>query len=135
VKSSAESWVGYDTSDIADAVTTITDGVAGGPQEVSGGGEWLNAISCPTNDQCDATGLVNYTASVVPITNGQPQTPITIPNAWYLNAINCSAAGDCTVVGQSGNEGEGYVDTLTDGTPDTGQPTRPAWAMTCAFLR
>jgi len=113
--------VGYDTSDIADAVTTITNGVPGAPVEVAGGGEWLNAISCPIATVCDATGLVNYTASVVPIDNGIPQTPITIPQAWYLNGIDCPSADECTVVGESGNSGEGFLDTVAAGVPGAGQ--------------
>jgi phosphatidylinositol-3-phosphatase len=107
--------VGYDTSDIADAVTTITGGQPGPPAEVPGGGEWLNAVSCPTATECYATGLVDYTASIVPIASGVPQKPITVPNAWYLNAIDCTGVGNCTVAGESGNAGEGFVDTLVDG--------------------
>ena len=82
--------VGYDTEDIADAVTTITNGTAEAPVEVPGGGEWLNAISCASATECDAVGLVNFTASVVPISDGMPQTPLTIPNAWYANGIDCT---------------------------------------------
>ena len=107
--------VGYDTSDIADAVTTITSGVPSAPVEVSGGGEWLNSVSCPTASQCYATGLVNYTASIVPISDGVPQTPISIPTAWYLNGIDCTSVGNCVVTGEAGNDGEGFVGTLVNG--------------------
>ena len=107
--------VGYDTEDIADAVTTISNGVAGAPVEVPGGGEWLNAISCASANDCDAVGLVNFTASVVPISDGVPQTPLTIPNAWYVNGIDCTSVGNCLMVGESGDDGEGYVSTLVDG--------------------
>jgi hypothetical protein len=107
--------VGYDTSDIADAVTTITSGVPGAPVPVKGGGEWLNAISCPTATQCYATGLVNYTASIVPITSGTPQAPVTMPGEWYLNGIDCVSAGNCVVAGESGNSGEGSVSALVNG--------------------
>ena len=107
--------VGYDTEDIADAVTTITNGAASAPVEVPGGGEWLNAISCASATECDAVGLVNFTASVVPISDGTPQTPLTIPNAWYVNGIDCTSAGNCLMVGESGDDGEGYVSTLVDG--------------------
>ena len=107
--------VGYDTSDIADAVTTITSGVPGAPVPVKGGGEWLNAISCATATQCYATGLVNYTASIVPITSGTPQAPVTMPGEWYLNGIDCASAGNCVVVGESGNSGEGSVSALANG--------------------
>ena len=108
--------VGYDTSDIADAVTTITDGIPTAPVEVSGGGEWLNSVSCPDRDQCYATGLVNYTASIVPINDGVPQAPISIPNAWYLNGIDCTSVGNCVVAGESGNDGEGFVGTSSTAT-------------------
>ncbi|HEX3488306.1 MAG TPA: alkaline phosphatase family protein [Streptosporangiaceae bacterium] len=107
--------VGYDTSDIADAVTTITNGKPGAPAPVKGGGEWLNAISCPTATQCYATGLVNYTASIVPVTSGTPQAPITMPGQWYLNGIDCPSAGNCVVDGEAGNAGEGSVSVLAGG--------------------
>ena len=107
--------VGYDTEDIADAVTTISNGVAGAPVEVPSGGEWLNAISCASATECDAVGLVNFTASVVPISDGMPQLPLTIPNAWYVNGIDCTSVGNCLMVGESGDDGEGYVSTLVDG--------------------
>jgi hypothetical protein len=73
--------VGYDNSDDADAVTTVTNGVAGPLQEVAGGGEWLNAISCWSSTQCDAVGLVNYVQSFVPISNGVPEAAIAFPAA------------------------------------------------------
>jgi hypothetical protein len=104
--------VGYDNSDDADAVTTVTNGVAGPLQEVAGGGEWLNAISCWSSTQCDAVGLVNYVPSFVPITNGAPQTPIAIPNGWYANGIDCSPTGICTAVGETANTAQGLVATL-----------------------
>lgn len=114
--------VGYDTSDIADAVTTITNGTAAAPVEVSGGGEWLNGISCPSASECYATGLVNYTASVVPIADGTPGTPITIPDAWYANGIDCTSIGNCVVDGEVGNDGEGMVATLVNGQMGAAQP-------------
>jgi phosphatidylinositol-3-phosphatase len=128
--------VGYDTSDIADAVTTITSGVPSAPAEVAGGGEWLNSISCPTASQCYATGLVNYTASIVPISDGVPQTPITIPNAWYLNAIDCTSVGNCVVAGEAGNEGQGFVGSLVNGSvgPDQEVPgTEYLYGVGCAL--
>ncbi len=127
--------VGYDTSDIADAVTTITDGTPSAPAEVAGGGEWLNAVSCPTASQCYATGLVNYTASIVPITDGVPQAPISLPDAWYLNAINCTSVGNCVVAGESGNDGGGFVGTLVNGAlgPDEVVPgTEYLYGVGCA---
>jgi hypothetical protein len=128
--------VGYDTSDIADAVTTITGGTPSPPAEVHGGGEWLNAVSCPTATECYATGLVNYTASIVPIVAGVSQKPITVPNAWYLNAIDCTGVGDCTVAGESGNAGGGFVDTLSDGTigqGDLAPGTEDLYGVGCAI--
>lgn len=106
--------VGYDNSDDADAVTTITNGKASAPVEVTGGGEWLNAISCPTATQCDAVGLVNYSPSLVPIANGVPGTPVTIPDAWYANGIACTAPGTCAVTGENSDE-EGIVDLVKGG--------------------
>jgi hypothetical protein len=107
--------VGYDTEDIADAVTTITNGNAGAPIEVPGGGEWLNAISCASATDCYAVGLVNFTASVVPISDGTPRTPLAIPNGWYVNGIDCTSVGNCLMVGESGDDGEGFVSTLVNG--------------------
>ena len=112
--------VGYDTSDDADAVTTITNGHPSAPVEVSGGGEWLNAISCPTATECYAAGLVNYNPSIVPITSGAPQTPVTIPNSWYLNGIDCPSAGDCVAVGENETE-QGTVTSLVGGALGTTQ--------------
>jgi hypothetical protein len=110
--------VGYDTEDIADAVTTITNGVAGAPNEVAGGGEWLNDIACPTASQCYAAGLVNYTASIVPITGGVPGTPVTYPDAWYVGGLACPSVGNCVMDGEAGNTGEGMVTGLTGGAAD-----------------
>jgi hypothetical protein len=110
--------VGYDTSDIADAVTTITNGVPSAPAEVAGGGEWLNDISCPTASQCYAAGLVNFTASIVPITSGIPGTPINYPDAWYVGGLACPSVGNCILDGEAGNSGEGMVTGLTNGTAD-----------------
>jgi phosphatidylinositol-3-phosphatase len=107
--------VGYDTSDAADAVTTITSGVPSAPAEVTGGGEWLNAISCPTATQCYAAGLVNYVASVVPVTGGVPQAPVSYPDAWYVGGIACPSVGNCVLDGEAGNTGEGMVTTLSSG--------------------
>jgi hypothetical protein len=114
--------VGYDTSDIADAVTTITNGKPGAPAQVKGGGEWLNAISCPSTTQCYAAGLVNYVASVVPITNGVPQTPVAYHAAWYVGGLDCPSVGNCVMDGEAGNTGEGMVATLADGKAGPVQP-------------
>lgn len=105
--------VGYDNTDDADAVTTVTNGVAGPLQEVSGGGEWLNAISCATATDCDAVGLVNYTPSFVPIVSGTPQTAVAIPNAWYVNGVDCTAPDNCVAAGETANTAQGLVATLS----------------------
>lgn len=110
--------VGYDNANDADAVTTITNGTASAPAEVSGGGEWLNSISCPTSTNCYAAGLVNYNPSIVPITSGQPGTAVTIPDAWYVNGINCTSAGSCVAVGENSTE-QGIVGTLVNGKAGT----------------
>ena len=112
--------VGYDNADDADSVTTITDGVAGPPVEVPDSVEWLNAISCPTATQCYAAGLVAYNPSIVPIVAGVPGAPVTVPNAWYLNGIDCTAVGNCVAVGENSEE-QGIVGTLLDGQPGTTQ--------------
>jgi hypothetical protein len=105
--------VGYDNSDDADAVTTVTNGVAGPLQAVAGGGEWLNAVSCWSSTQCDAVGLVNYVPSFVPISNGAPQAAIAIPGGWYVNGVDCSATGTCTAVGETAATAQGLVATLS----------------------
>ena len=118
--------VGYDNDDDADAVTTITNGVAGPVNEVEPGqgvGEWLNAISCPTSTQCFAVGFVNYYPSIVPITNGIPGTPVTISDggsAWYVNGIDCTSANYCVAVGENNTE-QGIVTTLVNGAIGTTQ--------------
>ncbi len=111
--------VGYDNANDADAVTTITDGKAGPPVEVKGGGEWLNAISCvppssAASVSCYAAGLVNFAPAIVPITNGTPGTPVVVPNAWYLNGIFCTSAGNCLAVGENATE-QGIVAALVGG--------------------
>jgi hypothetical protein len=118
--------VGYDTSDIADAVTTITNGKPGPPAQVHGGGEWLNAISCPSTTQCYAAGLVNYVASIVPVTGGVPQAPVSYHNAWYVGGIACPSAGNCVMDGEADNTGEGMVSTLSDGKAGPVQPVPSA---------
>ena len=118
--------VGYDNDDDADAVTTITNGMAGALNEVEPGqgvGEWLNAISCPTTTQCFAVGFVNYYPSIVPITSGVPGTPVTISdggNAWYVNGIDCSSANYCVAVGENDVE-QGIVSTFVNGAVGTTQ--------------
>lgn len=118
--------VGYDNSDDADAVTTITNGVAAPLVEVNAGqgvGEWLNAISCPTATQCEAVGTVNYLPAFVPITSGVPETPVTITdggNAWYVNGVDCTSANNCVAVGENDTE-QGIVSTLVDGAYGTTQ--------------
>ena len=95
-------------------MTTITGGNAGAPVEVAGGGEWLNAISCPTSAQCYAAGLVNYNPSIVPIDDGTPGTALTIPDAWYVNGIDCPSASECVAVGEN-STAQGLVGVLADG--------------------
>jgi hypothetical protein len=105
--------VGFDNADDADAVTTVTDGVAGALKEVAGGGEWLNAVSCWSSTQCDAVGLVNYVPSFVPISSGTPQAPIAIPGGWYVNGVDCTPTGTCIAGGETANTEQGLVATLS----------------------
>ena len=81
---------------------------------MKGGGEWLNSISCPTATDCYAAGLVNYNPSIVPITSGIPGTAVTIPDAWYVNGIDCTSAGNCVAVGENSDE-QGILGDLVNG--------------------
>ena len=110
--------VGYDNANDADAVTTIASGKAGAPVEVTGGGEWLNSISCASHTECYAAGLVNYNPSIVPIASGQPGAAVTIPDAWYVNGIDCTSVGNCMAVGENSTE-QGIVGTLVNGAAGT----------------
>lgn len=112
--------VGYDSSTDADAVITITDGQASTPVEIATSVEWLNGISCPTATQCYAVGLVDYSPSIVPITDGAFGTPVTIADAWYANGIDCPSVGDCVAVGENTSE-QGIVATLVGGAAGTTQ--------------
>lgn len=126
--------VGYGHSGDADAVTTITRGVAGQPVEVKKAGEWLNSISCPTSTRCYAAGLVDKNPAVVPITSGRPGTPVTVPDAWYLNGIDCPVVGRCAVVGEDSSE-TGIFDTLTGSaaaTPTILTASEYLYGVTCS---
>ncbi|HEV8064287.1 MAG TPA: hypothetical protein VGP46_05625, partial [Acidimicrobiales bacterium] len=57
----------------------------------------------------------NYSPSIVPIDAGIPGTPVTIPDSWYLNGIDCWKAASCVVVGENKTE-EGIVDIVTGST-------------------
>jgi hypothetical protein len=114
--------VGYDNNSDGAAVTTITNGQPSAPAEVAnnGGNSNLFSISCPSTTQCDAAGLIQYAPAVVPITNGVPAAAITVPDAWYLNGIDCTAVGDCVVVGENSTS-QGTVTALTGGVMGTTQ--------------
>ena len=108
--------VGYDNNSDGSAVTTIINGAASPPNEVPNNGANSNlfSISCPTTSQCYAAGLLNYAPALVPITNGKPSAGLTVPNAWYLNGIDCTGVGDCVVVGEN-STAQGTVTTLSSG--------------------
>ena len=112
--------VGYDNSGDAGAVTTIINGRARALREVpkDGNTPWLNAISCPTVNQCYAAGLVNYVPAIVPITLRKPGAAIEVANAWYLNGIDCPSLGSCVAVGENSHE-QGIVFTLVEGVAGT----------------
>ena len=120
--------MGYDNANDADSVTTIVNGQAAPPAEVPDSVEWLNAISCPTTTQCYAAGLVAYNPSIVPISAGIPGSPVTVPDAWYLNGIDCPSVGNCVVVGENSDE-QGIVSTLVDGQAGTTQVVTGTWYL------
>jgi len=103
-----------------DVAVTITNGQVATVQELPTSVEWLNAISCPTATQCYATGLVNYAPAIVPITNGAFGTPVTVPHAWYANAIDCPSVGNCVVAGGN-TAGQGIVWSMVNGQAGTTQ--------------
>jgi hypothetical protein len=116
-------------------VTTISNGKPGAPAQVKGGGEWLNAISCPTTTKCYAAGLVNYVASVIPIDRGVPQAAVAYHDAWYVGGIACPSIGNCVMDGEAGNSGEGMVTTLAAGQAGPVQPvpgTEYLYGVGCA---
>ena len=108
--------VGYDNASDGSAVTTLTRGAASAPAEVPGNGANSNlfSLSCPTTTQCYAAGLLNYAPAIVPITRGVPAAGISVPDAWYLNGIDCTGVGDCVVVGENSTS-QGTVTPLTGG--------------------
>ena len=108
--------VGYDNNSDGSAVTTITNGQPSAPAEVpdNGGNSNLFSISCPTTTQCYAAGLIQYSPAVVPITSGVPSASIAVPNAWYLNGIDCTSVGNCVVVGEN-SISQGTVTALKNG--------------------
>lgn len=114
--------VGYDNNSDGSSVTTITDGQPSAPAEVpnNGGNSNLFSISCPSTTQCYAAGLIQYSPAIVPITSGVPSASIAVPNAWYLNGIDCTSVGNCVVVGENDNS-QGTVTALTNGVIGTTQ--------------
>ena len=126
--------VGYDTQNGIDAVTTITNGVAGAPVEVPDSVEWLNAITCPSSTQCYAAGLVNYEPSIVPVSSGVPGTPVEFGQDFYMNGIACTSVGNCLAVGEDQAQ-TGVVFPLVDGaagTPQTLAGTEYLYGVACA---
>jgi hypothetical protein len=57
---------------------------------------------------------VNYNPSIVPIDDGTPGTALTIPDAWYVNGIDCASASECVAVGEN-SSAQGLVGVLADG--------------------
>jgi hypothetical protein len=81
----------------------------------------LYGVACPSASSCEAVGS-NETLTagvVVPITNGTPGNPITVPGIG-LNAVTCQSASSCEAVGSNGADfGDGVVVAITNGIPGT----------------
>jgi hypothetical protein len=76
----------------------------------------LYGIACPSATTCYAVGYdnANDADAVTTITSGQPGAAVTVPDAWYLNGIDCTSAGSCVAVGENSKE-QGIIGALVDG--------------------
>ncbi len=110
--------VGYDNNTGHGAVSTITNGVASDPADVSQGNPWLNSITCVSGTQCYAGGLIDYYPTIVPITNGTPGTDINFKSDDYEGGIACTSVGNCLMVGENKNQ-EGVIMPLVNGAAGT----------------
>lgn len=106
-------------------VVVIDNGVPESPQAVPGL-ENLADVACPTATTCEAVGwdpsppgpVDTGPAAVVPIVNGTPGTPQTVPESGGVepHAVACVRATDCEAVAATGG-GFGVYVVITDGTP------------------
>jgi hypothetical protein len=110
--------VGTAAGTVDGVVVPIAGRVPGSPVFVSP--IRLRAIACQTATSCTAVGDNNfpsYAAVVLPITNGTPGAPVTVPGVGAgLDAIACQTASTCTAVGN--NESNfGVVVAVVNGMP------------------
>jgi len=93
----------------------------------------LGSVSCPTADNCVATGWYNYTSALHAYpsliatlsarrwaTVGAPAPAGTSANRVFLGEVACSAPGSCLTAGSynytnPNNEGDGLAETLSRG--------------------
>jgi hypothetical protein len=97
-------------------------------------GAYLTGVSCPAAGSCTAVGGYGYAtgsggeAMAVAMTRGRWQRAVAIrppTNAYvapsaHLDAVSCTAAGQCAAVG-------GYTDRATDGEPLAAMESRGKW--------
>lgn len=93
----------------------------------------LTAIACGTSTSCVAVGerTSQFDDIAVPITNGQPGTPVPLSGGYY-DGIACPTATTCIAVGYGNGP---VVDTITNGTPGTPQTVSGAsqlYGVACA---
>lgn len=89
-------------------VVSITNGVAGKPQPVPAA-DVLRSVACPSASECVAVGVhpgaavANSHASglYVDIHVGHPSRPVIVPSATTLDAVSCTAPGDCIATGDN----------------------------------
>lgn len=90
----------------------------GAPVAVPGAS--LTAVACQTPTSCTAVGRnpTSYDGVVVPITDGTPGVPVTVPAEPFesSSAIACQSASSCTAVGINSSN-FGVVVPIDDGTP------------------
>lgn len=93
-------------------VVRISRGTIGAPVKVGSTHSFLTDVACPTAGNCIAVGT-----TVVPIRNGTPGAPITVPGVNRLFGVACWTASDCVAVGAG--RGESIVVPISDGAPQT----------------
>jgi hypothetical protein len=93
-------------------VVRISRGTIGAIVKVSKRDAFLTDVACPTAGNCIAVG-----STVVPIRDGTPGDPITVPGVDRLYGVACWTASDCVAVGRS--RGQSIVVPISDGNPQT----------------
>jgi hypothetical protein len=124
----------------ASAWSLGSDGTPGAAQGISGL-DFLYGIGCPPgSDACMATGfgltvdgVYSPSAVVVPITNGVPGTPTTIPGGLSgISAVACPTTTTCYAVGylNGSSSTSGAVVTITNGVPSSAQTVSGTGTLT-----